>query len=119
MVDSNFANSSAPSVEWPRRHTSQTRHTPTKSGTPWFVQFCFGTALGLVVGAMCGAFLPDRLMGAGTLSNADFGTPSSRSLTRQGTSPTPLSEIEEVSKTQSASFEDHAAVEAEHTWDMD
>jgi|GEM_PF-3428242 len=119
MVDSNFANSSKPSVEWPRRQPPHTQHNQSKSSTPWFVQFCLGTALGLVVGAMCGAFLPDRLMGTGSLSNADFDASGSRSLTRQGTSPTPLSEIDEISATAKSTVEDHANVEATHTWDVD
>lgn len=119
MVDSNFANSSKPSVEWPRRNVPQARHAQPKAGSPWFVQFCFGTALGLVVGALCGAFLPDRLMGAGSLSNSDFNGSGSRSLTRQGTSPTPLSEIDEISATAKSTVEDHANVESTHTWDVD
>jgi hypothetical protein len=119
MVDSNFANSSKSNVEWPRRHQPQAQHVQSNTGTPWFVQFCLGTALGLVVGAMCGAFLPDRLMGAGTLSKADFDGSGARNLTRQGTSPTPLSEIEEISATAKSTVEDHANVESTHSWDMD
>lgn len=119
MVDSNFANASRPDVEWPRRHTPQARIIQPKTGTPWFVQFCLGTALGLVVGALCGAFLPDRLMGAGSLTKADFEGSGTRSLTRQGTSPTPISEIDEISATAKSTAEDHANVEATHTWDME
>lgn len=79
MVDSNFAN---PVVNRP--NPSQPRITPDASTktTPSFCHFCWGTALGLVVGAFCGAFLPDQIINSGAAPSAAFGPVAAPSLAK-------------------------------------
>ena len=104
MVDSNFANTIQVRQKWPTRSTSTSKVKPVST----FRQFCFGTAVGVVVGAFCGAFLPDRLLGAGAVSFPQ--TPATNStLTRQNRTPTPMSELSDIS----------ASAQTSHTWDAD
>lgn len=105
MVDSNFANTIQVRQKWP------TRPTPTAKAKPasTFRQFCFGTAVGVVVGAFCGAVLPDRLLGAGMASFPDTPPVHDSNLTRQNRTPTPISQLSDIS----------ASAETTHMWDAD
>jgi hypothetical protein len=105
MVDSNFANSISQRQTWPPRPTTK----PSPKGSPGFSRFCWGTALGVIVGAFCGAVLPDRLMGAGHFGNTDFKEVPASTMTRQHKTPTPMSELSDI----------QATVPQPHTWDVD
>lgn len=106
MVDRNTANLSNTRVEWPRSSKPAPRPEPTKSS---FSRFCWGTALGVVVGGFAGAFLPDRILGASPFGHADFGPVPAAHLTRENRTPTPLSQLSDI----------QATAEEPHTWDAD
>jgi hypothetical protein len=105
MVDSNFANSANSTVQWPRHATSPARPASNTS----FSRFCWGTALGVVIGGFAGAFLPDRLVSAGAYGRADFDPAPASNLTRQNRTPTPVSQLSDI----------QATAQEPHTWDFD
>lgn len=109
MVDSNFAN------PFPaRRNAPQPRLTQGDSTlSPTFGPFCRGTVLGLVIGALCGAYLPDRVLSAGPFSSGIppiHPTSSAPRLDAEATSTTPA---------QRSLLEADALSGVEHTWDSE
>lgn len=105
MSDSNLASTIQVRQKWPTRSTPAAKVKPTST----FRQFCFGTAVGVVVGAFCGAFLPDRLLGAGAVSFPEQPAATNSTLTRQNHTPTPMSELSDIS----------ASADQQHLWDAD
>lgn len=116
MVDSNFANNFSHSQNAGRPQPTQGTilTDASKPLAPSFCHFCWGATLGLVIGALCGAYLPDRIIGAGStnLSPAAFG-PATPSNVAASTKRVPDSR-EPATPAQAETF-----VGVDHTFDAD